>query len=111
MKVQDPQRVGVKAETTDKDRDGNGRRERQPDPDYKEKLTDQEFEEAIKALHAFEGVKASGLTIELLISGEVKVVLVKDPEGKVVRRIPESELWPLIKDKFKTTGHLLNKAG
>lgn len=78
----------------------------------KRNLSDEEIQEAIKHLEALPGVKDNELRIRLERVDGIPVVYVEDRQGKVVRRIPESEL-SMVKartQESKTTGNLLNRA-
>lgn len=92
------------------DRDPNGQSQSQGE-ESRRNLTDEEIQAAIKILENIPGVKDNGLTIRFSRNDGVAVVYVEDHLGKVVRRIPESELSQL-KDRSadKKTGHLINKA-
>ena len=110
-KVAESPRDSVKFENSHKDRDADGRRDRQPDQNHKEHLNDEEMELALATLRELEGVKANSLEVELVAKEASRIVLIKDLNGKVIRRIPEAELWPLIQDKERPTGHILDKVG
>lgn len=102
----------VKSENTSADRDPNGKRERdQSDPNAKEFLNDEEMQKALEKLKNFPGVKENQLNVELIVKEISRFVVISDPLGNIVRRIPESELWPLIQDKGTQTGHLINRTG
>ncbi len=97
---------------TASDRDANGQSQRdQPAP--RRNLSEEELQEAIKILEALPGVKDNDLKFKLTRSEDgVPVVHVEDRNGKIVRRIPETEL-SLLKARSgdqKSTGNLLNKA-
>lgn len=88
------------------DRDGNGR---QPDAEpEKRKLTDAEMQLALDHLRNLPGLKANNLTVEVEIQNEIRIVKILDADGRLVRRIPESDLWELTKDRKKTTGQILD---
>ncbi|NJL26202.1 MAG: hypothetical protein HC902_14290 [Calothrix sp. SM1_5_4] len=91
------------------DRDGDGRRE-QDQGELKRKLSQQEFDEAIKALENIPGLKANSLGIKVEVKDDCRVVLIVDPYGKVVRRLSESQLWAATRDKDRQTGKILDKA-
>ncbi len=99
----------VKSENSSKDRDADGRRQHEEEPS-KEHLTEEELQIAIKALEGLDGVKKNNLTVELVQSGEIRVAVVKDILGNVIRRIPERDLWTLTQDSSVKTGQLYNKA-
>ena len=106
----DQTNASVKMENANKDRDANGRQDR-PNQEGKLQLSDEEMELVLETLRNMEGIKANNLVVELINSGDRRAVLIKDLKGKVVRRIPESELWPLIQEKDKSKGQLFDKAG
>lgn len=91
------------------DRDANGRRE-QPEGEQKRNLNDQEFDDALKVLSEMPGLKANGLRLEVLTEDGVRIVHIVDPEGKVVRRLTEAQLWATTRDKDRQTGKILDKA-
>lgn len=91
------------------DRDANGRRE-QKEEEQKRNLTQQEFDDALKVLTAHPGLKANDLIIKVEVEDSVRVILIVDPEGKVVRRLSESQLWSATRDKDRQTGRILDKA-
>lgn len=104
------QRVDGNARTQNTgDRDANGRREH-GDPEQKRHLSQQEFDDAIKALEAMPGLKANNLSIKVESKPDCRVVLIVDPTGKVVRRLSENELWAATRDKDRQTGKILDKA-
>lgn len=91
------------------DREGNGQsaagEQRKP-----RELSPEEIDEAIQYLESLPGVKDNNLIIRLEHKDGVAVVYVEDRTGKVVRRIPPSELSALTANREKKSGHLLNKA-
>ncbi len=91
------------------DRDADGRREKQ-EPEIKRHLTQQEFDEALKILGDHPGLKANDLVIKVEVQEDHRVILILDPEGKIVRRLSESQLWSATRDKDRQTGRILDKA-
>lgn len=91
------------------DREGNGRRE-QTEPEIKRNLSEQEFDDAIKVLEEFPGLKSNDLHIKVEESEGIRTVLVVDSNGKVVRRLSEAQLWAATRDKDRQTGRILDKA-
>jgi uncharacterized FlaG/YvyC family protein len=76
-------------------------------------FTDQELDEVLKHLRELPGVKVNNLQIRVEKTENRVVVFVEDVTGKVVRRIPDTELWFLMKSRSTTVGdrgNLLNKA-
>lgn len=91
------------------DKEGNGQAQSEGH-DQRRNLSEAEIQEAIQILEALPGVKENGLTVKLTKSDGVPAVYIEDRNGKVVRRIPETELSQVLKTKEKKTGHLLNRA-
>jgi len=94
------------------DRDPGSAQDQQHGETPRRNLSDDEIQEAIKHLEALPGVKDNGLRVRLERTDGIPVVYVEDRNGKVVRRIPETEL-SMIKSRSqenKTTGNLLNRA-
>lgn len=105
------EQVTSEAHTTS-DRDANGQQQRD-DQAPRRNLSETELQEAVKILESLPGVKDNGLKFKLSRSEDgVPVVYVEDRNGKVVRRIPESELSQLKARNVdsKSTGNLFNKA-
>jgi hypothetical protein len=78
------------------DRDGNGQmpydQNQQP---QREPMTEEQLEKALKALREYPAVKEHNLSVELVEQEGRKFVLLKEPDGKLIRKIPEIELWSL----------------
>ena len=91
------------------DRDADGRRE-QAEPGVKRHLSDEELADAIKVLEQHPGLKANNLTIKVEQKDDCRVILILDPQGQVVRRLSENQLWSATRDKDRTTGKFLDKA-
>ena len=91
------------------DREGDGQATSDEDQ-RRRNLSPEEIQEAVKYLEGLPGVKENGLTLRLETKDGVSVVYIEDRAGKVVRRIPESELSLLTSNRQKKSGHLLNKA-
>lgn len=94
---------------TDNEKDGNGQSSSGGDQ-RRRNLTPEEITEAVKHLENLAGVKDHGLKIRKEVKDGLTVVYIEDRDGKIVRRIPESELSLLTTDRDKKSGHLLNRA-
>jgi uncharacterized FlaG/YvyC family protein len=99
----------VRMNESDADRDASGRREHS-EPDQSP-LNQDEFEKAKKYLEELESLKASGFTAHVDAAGDLRVFLIKDRDGNIVRRIPEHEMRQLITDKDRKSGQIFHKAG
>lgn len=91
------------------DRDGNGKRE-QKEAEVKRQLTDAEFDEAFKVLQDLPGLKANDLEVKVTVENGVRTVTIEDLNGKIIRRLSESQLWLATRDKDRQTGTILDKA-
>jgi uncharacterized FlaG/YvyC family protein len=94
------------------DRDGDGREFANGGGTPERGLSREEILEAIELLSKLPGVLENGLTVRLSENDGIPVVYIEDRTGKVVRRIPESELSQVKAraSASKATGNLLNKA-
>lgn len=91
------------------EREGNGQAQGE-EQKRKRNLSPEELQEAVKFLEDLPGVKDNHLQVKLVQKDGATAVFIEDRDGKVVRRIPESELSTLSKNKTQRSGHLLNKA-
>ena len=92
------------------DRDANGQSPNQGD-ERNRHLTPEQIAEAVKYLENLDGVKEHGLRVRMETKDDITVVYIEDRDGKIVRRIPSSELSLLNRDSERKSGKLLNKAG
>lgn len=108
--VQSVPKVDKRARTDETgDREANGQSQ-QEQPKSKRNLSPEELKDAIVFLENLDGVKLNNLKVRLVVLDGVSVVYIEDQLGKVVRRIPESELSQLTQNRQQKSGHLLNKA-
>ncbi|MGE4131750.1 MAG: hypothetical protein AB7F86_08925 [Bdellovibrionales bacterium] len=91
------------------DRDGNGKRE-EAEREPKRHLSQQEFDDCLKVLKEFPGLKANALSLKVEKQDDHRVVLIVDGSGRVVRRLSESQLWSATRDRDRQTGRILDKA-
>ena len=90
------------------DREGNG--QASGEEHRRKKMTQEEIVEAVKYLEGLAGIKENNLRVRLDQTDGVTVVYVEDRDGKVVRRIPETDLASMTGNRQKKSGNLLNKA-
>ncbi len=97
----------IKSDSTT-DRDANGQQSfgggQQHPP-----MSDEQLKKAMKHLEELAVVKEQNLTVEHLQVDSKNFVLLKDPTGKVIRRISEAELWTLQYVKETEKGQLIRK--
>lgn len=92
------------------DRDGNGQMPQQDQREEHPPMSDEQLQKALDHLRSIPAVKDHQLSIEL-VAGELgkRFVLLKEPDGKLIRRIPEAELWTLQVVRDNEKGQLLRK--
>lgn len=74
------------------------------------KMSEEELQSAVDFLKNLKGVKDNNLQIRLDQHDGMTVVYIEDTSGKVIRRIPENDLWSLTQEKDKSKGNLFDKA-
>lgn len=96
------------------DRDGNGQQQYSGEQKHKEPMTEEQLQVAVKNLESLPAVVELGLSIEITRQGLRALILLKEPSGKVIRRISEEELWSLPEVKsfenHHQKGQLLRKS-
>lgn len=97
------------AQSTSSDRDADGRQSQEEQKDQRP-LTETEMSELEKVVAEWPGVKDGILSFNFSESEGQKILLISDPLGKIVKRIPSSEFRTLLNNKIQSTGRLLNKA-
>ncbi len=91
------------------DREGNGQAAYGDGGQQHPPMSEEQFKKAIEHLRNLQAVKDNHLeVVEHNVDGKRFVVL-REPSGKIIRRIPESELWSLQGVKDSEKGQLLSK--
>ena len=98
----------IKSDSTT-DRDANGQMSQGGGEQQHGPMSDEQLKKALEHLQSLQAVKDHELTVELVEVGPRKFVLLKEPDGKVVRRISELELWSLKDVSPTDKGQLLRK--
>jgi uncharacterized FlaG/YvyC family protein len=110
LRVKDPVQKALKTDSTT-DRDANGQQAfGEQKQSEREPMSEEQLKKALDHLHSLSVVKENGLQLELIESEGKKFVLLKEPSGKVIRRIPEHELWSLQIMQEDKRGQLLNRS-
>ena len=101
----------IKSDSTT-DRDANGQQSSgDPNQHQKEPMSEEQLQKALEHLKALPAVTENHLEFEVTQKDGRYLVLLKEPGGKVVRRIPDSELWTLqIMRADDKRGQILNKS-
>lgn len=111
LRKKDPVERTIKSDSAT-DRDGNGQ---MPGKDKNEgeqrpPMSEEQLQKAMDHLKSLPVVRDHHLSVELVTSeGGKRFVLLKEPDGKLIRRIPEEELWTLQVIKETEKGQLLRK--
>lgn len=101
-------KIDKRAQDTSADRDPNHSGGDEKPAHHK--MTDEEIEKAVEFLKNLKGIQDNNLQLRVEKKDGTLVVFIEDLSGKVVRRIPEQDLWQLAKDKDKSKGVLFDKA-
>ncbi len=113
LKKAAPAEKAIKAgNTTDRDANGQMGYDQQKQ-EHREPMTEEQLKKALEHLKALPAVKEHNLTVELTEIQGKRFVLLKEADGKILRKIPEAELWTLPvmsdSDPTKKKGQLLRK--
>ena len=73
-------------------------------------MNEERIKKAIEHLRSLDVVRDNNLSVELMEIERKRFVVLADPNGKVVRRIPEVELWTLQVVKKSEKGQLISKS-
>jgi hypothetical protein len=104
----------IKSDSTT-DRDANGQQAySQNQEQHHEPMSDEQFDKALDTLLAYPAVIEHNLFHEVSKNEKdgKRIVILKEPDGKVIRRITEAELWtlPIFRDQDpQKKGQLLRK--
>ncbi|MGZ5278888.1 MAG: flagellar protein FlaG [Pseudobdellovibrionaceae bacterium] len=108
-----PSERQIKAgDTTDRDANGQAAYDQNQKQQHHEPMTEEQLKKALEHLASLPAVKDHNLSVELVDLQGKKFVLLKEANGKVLRKIPESELWtlPVMNDSDpRKKGQLLRK--
>lgn len=92
------------------DRDGNGQQSFAQNGEEHPPMSEEEFQKALNHLKNLPVVKENNLTfVEEFRNGQ-RFLILKEPSGRVLRRIAESELWTLQVVKDHDKGQLLSRS-
>jgi uncharacterized FlaG/YvyC family protein len=110
LRTKGPVQKTIKSDSTT-DRDANGQQAFGDQKEqHREPMTEEQLKKALEHLKGLGVVKDHGLSVELIDQGGKKFVLLKEASGKIIRRIPESELWTLQVMQDEKKGQILNRS-
>lgn len=92
------------------DREGNGQASYDGNEKQHPPMTEEQFQQALEHLRNLPAVKDNQLEVIAEMRDEKRVVILKEPSGKVLRRIMENELWTLQVVKDSDKGQLLRRS-
>ncbi len=95
------------------DRDANGQSSYDQNQQQRPPMTEEQLKKALEHLKSLPAVKDHNLTVELAEANGKRFILLKEFDGKILRRIQEAELWTLPvmndSDPANKKGQLLRK--
>ena len=111
VRSKDPTSKAIKSGNTT-DRDANGQSGYQQQKQQHPPMSEEQFKKALEHIAEIPAVKEHSLVAEPIEQDGKRFVLLKEPSGKIIRRIPEVELWslPVFKENEPHgKGQLLSK--
>ena len=112
VRMKDPTDRTIKSgNTTDRDANGQAGYQQQQQEQHPP-MSEEQFKKALEHVKNIPAVKEHQLSVESVEQDGKRFILLKEISGKIVRRIPEAELWslPVFKDKEPHgKGQLLSK--
>lgn len=99
----------IKTDSTT-DRDANGQQAQGGSDQNKEPLSQEEMEKVLDYLKNLAVVKEHQLQVVLVLRENKKFVLLQEPNGTIVRRIPEHELRSVLLPAGEDKGVLLRRS-
>ena len=110
LRAKDRVEKAIKSESaTDRDANGQQAYNQQNEQDNHGPMTDEQFAKALEHLKNLAVVKDNNLSVVPTVVDGKKFVLIKEPDGKVVRKIAENELWSLQVVRESKKGQLLRR--
>lgn len=80
--------------TTDRDANGQMAHDHKKE-DPKPPMTEEQLEKAVEHIKNLPGIKEHHLKVELVDQNGKRFIILCEPDGKMIRKIPEIELWSL----------------
>ncbi len=98
----------IKSDETS-EREGNGQQP-YPDGEAHRALTDEELDQVVEKIKAHDGIQKNGLLVKLVEENGQKIVKLETPEGKIVKRFVERDLYFFLTHSGSEEFHLVNKS-
>jgi len=82
------------------------------EPPKQHRFTEEELKAALQMLKELPGIKQNNLQFRVERNQDRIIVFVEDSTGKIIRRIPDLELWAMYsrRQTDSARGNLLNKS-
>jgi dephospho-CoA kinase len=98
----------IKSDETS-DREANGQ---QPfaDEEAHRALTEAELEQVVEKIKAHEGIQKNALLVKVISENNQTIVCIETPEGQVVKRFVERDLYFFLTQNLGDDFHLVNKS-
>ena len=106
-----PEKTGEKQaaikshDTTDRDADG-----RQSGGDKKRRVSEDEIKKILESLRSNPGLATNKLTVNLVYENDVRLILIQNEQGAIIRRIPEESFYQLLDSMDLANGRIFNKS-
>ncbi|PWU21569.1 MAG: hypothetical protein C5B49_02435 [Bdellovibrio sp.] len=104
----DPVERAIKSDSAT-DRDANGQMPQGEAQDRHPPMSEEQFKKAMEHLRGHSIIREHNLTVEGVQVEDRNFVLIKEPDGRIVRRITEQELWSLLSVGDNEKGQLLRR--
>ncbi len=108
LRAKDNIQKSIKSDSTT-DRDANGQQAYGDNQKQKEPMSEEQLKKALEHLKNLPAVVENNLIVELIMQDQKNFIILKDPTGKIIRRIPEFELWSLQVIQDDKKGQILNR--
>ena len=73
-------------------------------------LNEEEMQQVLEKISSNEGILMSGLSVEHIVKNKKNFVYIKTPEGQVVRKIGDRELFSYLLEEDGDSFHLVQKS-
>lgn len=101
----------IKSDNTT-EREGSGQNFYQKQKKKKEKMSAEQFQQALAKLNQKDFMKEMSWTASIIIVDDIQYAEVRNPQNEIIRTISEFDMWELLSDTnadAENKGHLLNK--
>ena len=90
------------------DREANGQ-QTYGDGNPGESLSDEQLQQALERVKEHEGIKKSGLLVDLVVQNNQNFIIISSPDGETVRRFSERDMAGLLESAKTESLRLVDK--